>query len=165
MSELSFDVSQKTLKNMHKDLNYLYYAINALPYSEGTKAFVYHYAVHAAKSSRRWKKCYYWLSALIIVIPILSSLVDAIFVKGKWVSLAFNSIVTICASVLALFRCHEKWARYRAYLEKLVNLIAVYPVVTKDDPENGEKGFVQEIGKLNTEHQVLWVNERKKDKE
>jgi len=165
MSELQYDISNKKMTDMYKDREYLDYVISALPYSDGTKAFAYHYAMHAARSSRYWKYLYYSLSAVIIALPILSSFGEAVATQYPWISHVGNGLVTISASVLALFRCHEKWTRYRAYLEKLINLIAVYPVGSENDPEKSERGFVEEIEGLNAEHQILWAREREHDKE
>jgi hypothetical protein len=168
MSELQIALTKENIQKMNKDMKYLEYSIGALPYSDETKAFVYHYAIHAAKSCVWHKYCYYGISALVIILPVISSAVD--IVKGDfsggvldWIPLVCNSLITIMGGLLALIRFHEKWTRYRNYLEKLINTIAVQPKVEAGTAEEKEKKFIEAIWRINDNHQIEWNTERQKE--
>lgn len=122
---------------MDRDKPYLCRTIDQLPFSQSTKDTVYHYAMDAAKRSKRNKYLYYGMSLLVIFLPIVSSAINIVKARFSgapldWASLICNSSVTFLASMLVLFRNHEKWTRYRAYLEKMKNLIAEYSVLEVD---------------------------------
>ena len=168
MAELKIALTKENVRKMYGDRKYLEYSIGSLPYSVETKVFVYHYAIHAAKNCVRHKYCYYGMSALVIILPVISSVVD--IVKGgfsggvlDWIPLVCNGLITILGGLLALVRFHEKWTRYRTYLEKLINTIAVQPIVATGTIEEREKKFVEMIWLINDSHQIEWGAERKKE--
>lgn len=144
--------AEKRYLNLDEDKAYLIKTIDALPFGQSTKDTVYHYAVDAAKRSRRTKLFYYGFNVAIIALPVVSSLLELLpNTATNWVTVCINGLITLCASLLALFRCHDKWTRNRSYLEKMINLMFRYsgplpeavpeeqPVVQASDPADDEE--------------------------
>ena len=139
---------EKKYLGMEKDKGYLLSTIDQLPFSQLTKNTVYHYAMDAAKQSRFSKYVYYTLNFAVIVLPVLSSIIKLACKDASgnpdWATVIINGIITLCASALALFRYHDKWTRYRTYLEKIINLMFRYMSPTLSAPEPEEQPAAEE---------------------
>lgn len=174
--------------NIACDKQYIRYLINQLEISNKGKAHLLHYLLYASDKCRHAKLFYYAFTSSTIMLPILVTLLTACDAQqAKYVSSILVATTSIAAALLSLFKFHEKWTRYRNYIENAIAIImdAVYgsdetfdnngsegpdaaaeknKVPSDNNPSsNLERRIMTTFNKLNREHQNLWAQERRND--
>lgn len=151
--------------DIYNDTNYINNMISTLAVGERVKAYIRYYALYAAKKCKWSKRFYYFLNILIIVLPFVSFFVN--YIPGQlltWrdlVDVGLSCCVSISGALISLFRFHDKWTRYRGYLEKLISIVFEY---AEDNTIDSEKKLVADLIVLNKEHMSSWEGERSTDK-
>lgn len=179
--------SERIPKRIACDKRYIRYLINQLKISNKGKAHLLHYLLYASGKCKHAKLFYYIFTSCTIMLPILVTLLTACEVQqAKYVSSILIATTSIAAALLSLYKFHEKWTRYRNYIENAIAIIIddVYSAdetsvsngmegsdiptekrISSDNDQlnNLESRIMAAFNKLNREHQNLWAQERRHD--
>ena len=178
-------------RRISSDKQFIGYLINQLSISDKGKAYLLHYLLYASSKCRHSKLLYYIITSCTIIFPVFVTLLTTCSMPwAKCISSILISATSIAAASLSLFKFHEKWTRYRNYIEKTIAMIVddVYGTSSSsknDGPEGPEPSstvqmedseftanvaitrlenqILSDFNKLNREHQHLWVQERERD--
>ncbi len=148
------------------DKIYIEYFVSQLHLTPQGEAYILHYMRYAIKKCKHAKYCYYFLTTCTIVLPILFTMLQGKSTEDlsyilPWLA-AFSSIA---AAMLPLLKVHEKWTRYRGYVENVISILmkAQNEISGQVRPADFEKKIIDEIINLNAKHHQAWKEERKND--
>lgn len=75
-----------------------------------------------------YKWIFYSLSIIGIVLPLVVTAINAVGneEKTRFVTIICSVLISLCASLLTLTKCHEKWTLYRSTLESMKRVLMHY---------------------------------------
>lgn len=111
-------------KKEKKDLEILYTKIPNETEKIRIQSCVEWYTEHAIL----YKWIFYILSIIGIVLPLVVTTLNVAGngEKTKFVTVICSAFISLCASLLTLTKCHEKWTLYRSTLESMKRVLMHY---------------------------------------
>lgn len=153
----------KDISRMENDRNYLSHTINRLNLDEITQEYIAHYLLYAEKQTRKAKLCYYIFTCITVICPILVLTIEQIDPRPMEWPDYLVMILTLCstvgASLLSVFRFHDRWCHFRSYLERGIQILIDAKLI-ENDTDSGNilnnTELLNEFKRLNAEEQRQW---------
>lgn len=157
---------RKEMRNIECDRKYILYSVRKLRLSEQSEAYILHYILYAIRKCELAKILYYTFTICTIIFPILITMLQGL--SKSYINTlvpVFSAITSITAALLPIFRSHDKWTRYRGYVEESISILMEIQIklAGQKNAEEVEKELINRFVKLNEEHHRLWNNERNND--
>ena len=150
------------------DKHHIRFILKELRLTSPTEAYILHYMLYAIKKSWRAKHFYYLLTLCTVTLPIIATLLQSLKISQNIIPY-LTAATSIAAASLSLFKFHEKWTRYRDYVEEGISIIYKNNVAYLKNEQNLssikkqeklETDLIVEFRQLNQRHHAKWTDER-----
>lgn len=119
-----------------------------------------------SKKATKYKKLYYFFTVIGLIMSLSIPIVSTLTVSGnamKIITAILGALVSLCSTLLTVFKFQELWLSYRNTSESLKQIGYLYK--TKTSPYNKDDAFerlVLDCESLLNDNRNLWSNSFKK---